>query len=196
MSKKLYVTLLFGAALFFMAGNVQIAGVVQAQEPRPTPTNMPQAQETGGPDGSIRGTLYKDLNGDGRCGPGDPILAWIPIRFVSDDGETTIYLQSGENGTYGLVAAGYGTWKVSADPPAPWVVTSEKTLNVFLGVDQKLALNVDFCLADVETVQRRTFLPQAGAPWLSLLATTAMVAGLGLLAAGFGLAWRDKRNNS
>jgi hypothetical protein len=181
--------LAIGIALLSLAF---FAASVNAQEPRPTPTNVPSSvPETAGPadDGSIRGTIYEDLNGDGKCGPGDPILAWIPIQFVSDDGgRTTAYLQSGDNGTYGLVAAGYGDWNVSADPPAPWVVTSAKTVKVSLSREQNLALNVDFCLANIETVQRRVTLPQAGAPLASM--AVALFAVLGMAFMGLGLGWR------
>ncbi|MCA9979933.1 MAG: hypothetical protein KDD89_03855, partial [Anaerolineales bacterium] len=80
--------------------------------------------------GSIRGTVYLDRNADGVCGAdqGDPIQAGVPIEFVSNDGGFTTYLQSGDNGTYGLVAAGLGTWQVSARPNAnDFIVTSTAT---------------------------------------------------------------------
>jgi hypothetical protein len=147
-----------------------------------------QAQDNG----SIRGTLYEDLNGDGRCGPGDPILAWVPIKFVSEDGRTTVFLQSGDNGTYGLVAAGYSNWQVSADPPAPWVVTSAKTRQFLITAENPLALNVDFCLTDTDKTPVRRTLPVSGAPISAPLAG-AIFLGLSLMASGLGLEWRRRR---
>ena len=99
-------------------------------------------------DGSIRGTVYLDTNGDGKCvGTGEPTHPGVPIEFVSDDGQWSTYLQTGDNGTYGLVAAAYGTWKVSARPnPNDFVVTSQATRHVFIGSEQPLALNIDFCI--------------------------------------------------
>jgi hypothetical protein len=172
----------------------------QAQQVRPTPTTVPrggaeqeqQQEPAEARDGSIRGTVRLDRNGDGRCAD-EPVLADIPIRFVSDNGATTLFLRSGENGTYGLVAAGYGTWQVSADPPAPYVVTSQKTINAFLGANQKLALGVDFCVADIANVraQAPVILPQSGAPVAPPLAAAALT-GLTLLLSGLALEWRRR----
>jgi hypothetical protein len=172
----------------------------QAQQVRPTPTTVPrggaeqeqQQEPAEARDGSIRGTVRLDRNGDGRCAD-EPVLADIPIRFVSDNGATTLFLRSGENGTYGLVAAGYGTWQVSADPPAPYVVTSQKTINAFLGANQKLALGVDFCVADIANVraQAPVILPQSGAPVAPPLAAAALT-GLTLLLSGLTFEWRRR----
>jgi hypothetical protein len=182
-----------------------IAQQAYAQEGRPTPTSVPrgEADQGGQPlpppaalsdlsHGSIRGTVRLDTNGDGRCATG-PVVADIPIQFVSDDGRTTLFLRSGDNGTYGLVAAGFGTWRVSADPPAPYVVTSAKTVNAFLGENQRLALGVDFCVADIVNVraQAPVILPQSGAPIAPPLAA-AGVAGLTLLLSGLALEWRRR----
>ena len=66
--------------------------------------------------GSIRGTVYHDQNADGACvGTGEPGLAGVPLSFVSDDGGT-VSLLSGTDGSYGLVAVGFGRWRVSAMP--------------------------------------------------------------------------------
>ena len=205
------------AALFLLLVSVSQIGPVEAQEIRPTPTNEggeatpppgatatpipptavpPTATPatgtsptTAGPqnDGSIRGTLYEDANGDGKCGSGDPILTGIPIQFVSNDGQTTVYLQSGADGTYGLVGAGYGTWQVSADPPAPWVVTSAKTVQAFVGSEQKVALNINFCLANIENIRRSVVLPVSGTAASNAPFFIAAVVGLGLLFVGLGL---------
>lgn len=144
--------------------------------------------------GSIRGTVYQDLNADGRCvGTGEPVLVGTPIKFVSDDGKTTLYLQSGDNGTYGLVAAGYGTWTVSADPNNEWVVTSQNPIKAFLGSEQLLVLGVDFCLAKVGTVPPGTVLPESGAAIAPVL-LAVMSAGAGLAVSGIGLEIRRRRS--
>jgi hypothetical protein len=191
MFRKLHV-----AVLLFLLSLLWTAAV-QAQEPRPspTPTDDPRliAGQTDEPQhGSIRGTIRLDQNGDGRCA-NEPILADIPIRFVSDDGNWSVYLRSGDNGTYGLVAAGYGTWKVTADPPAPYVVTSQKTINAFLGDNQKLVLGVDFCVADIRNVraQAPVVLPQSGGVAPGLL--TAVFVGAAFVFSGMALEWHRRR---
>jgi hypothetical protein len=140
--------------------------------------------------GSIRGTLYEDKNGDGKCvNTGEPILAGIPINFVSDNGTTTVRLFSGDNGTYGLVAAGLGTWRVTADPPAPWVVTSAKTVQAFLGENQRLVLGVDFCLSKAGV--RPTVIPAAGAAVAPIFVVAALV-GLAFIGLGAGIEIRRR----
>jgi hypothetical protein len=212
MNHRIYFSVLASwAALFLLFGLSQIAPL-EAQEIRPTPTNegggatTPPPGETVTPipptatpepgtsptsanpaDGSIRGTLYEDKNGDGQCSATDPVLAGIPIQFVSNDGQTTVYLQSGDNGTYGLVGAGYGTWQVSADPPAPWVVTSAKTVQAFVGSEQKVALNINFCLANIENIRSNVVLPVSGTAASNTPFFLAAVVGLGLLFVGLSL---------
>jgi hypothetical protein len=211
------------------------AGVVQAQQgtstPRPTPTNVPNGGESnptpepgsGETKGSIRGTVYQDLNADGACSS-EPTLAGVPIKFVSDQGDT-VFLQSGANGTYGLVAAGLGTWTVTAEPGAGMIVTSQNPLQVFLGVDNTLALNVNFCIADGSIVidgdipleegtvnsgsssgpkgptggpasggTGTLFLPTAGAGLAPTLIVTGL-SGASLILAGFGIEMRRRREN-
>lgn len=189
MKQKVFIPFLASLALFVLLLTTHQAVPVAAQEIRPTPTNVPapagpSTPSTTAADGSIRGTLYEDTNADGKCGAGDPILAGIPIQFVSDDARTTLYLQSGENGTYGLVAAGYGTWQVTADPPAPWVVTSDKTIRTFIGSEQKLALNINFCLSTIQKVQTNVVLPRAGAADSPVWFVLAAVLGFALFLAG------------
>ncbi len=190
MKQKVFIPVLASLVLFALLLTTHPAVPVAAQEVRPTPTNVPTATgpttpgTTTAADGSIRGTLYEDTNADGKCGAGDPLLTGIPIQFVSNDGQTTLYLQSGADGTYGLVAAGYGTWQVTADPPAPWVVTSEKTIRAFVGSEQRVALNVNFCLSTIEKVQTNVVLPRAGSADNPVWFVLAAVAGLALLGAG------------
>ena len=78
--------------------------------------------------GTLAGTVYHDQNADGVCvGTGEPGLAGVPVDFVSDDG-FTIALPSGSDGSYGLVAVGFGRWRVTAKPGTGFTVTSQKTI--------------------------------------------------------------------
>jgi hypothetical protein len=192
---------LFAVMILLFVGGAAEAGVVQgtpaptcgAEIPCDTPiyNGRPSLQDE--VRGSIRGTIYEDKNGDGKCtNTGEPILVGIPINFVSNDKTTTVRLYSGENGTYGLVAAGLGTWDVTADPPAPWIVTSRKTVQAFLGESQRLVLGVDFCLSKTGT--RPGVLPAAGAAVSPLFVTAALV-GLGFMALGAGIEIRRKAKN-
>lgn len=137
--------------------------------------------------GSIRGTVYLDKDGDGKCTgeEKEPVHAGTPIEFVSNDGKYTTFLQSGSNGTYGLVAAGYGTWKVSARPNAnDFVVTSKPTLNVFISKESPLALGIDFCIREKKGVTTPAVLPAAGGAASNVGFVVALGAGFSLLAAG------------
>lgn len=216
MSKKLSMAFILGIILSLMA-----AGVTHAQ--RPTPTNIP-LDEGGGDNetrGSIRGTVYEDRNGDGQCsGTDDPIIAGIPVEFVSNDGQVTLYLQSGENGTYGLVAAGLGTWTVTVRPPENYVVTSAASHQVLIDAENRVATGVDFCVRERATgpgpggpghpggpkPHHPVVLPESGAP----AETTAQVSneqpaafllvaalvGVMLIFAGGVVTLRERRKNS
>ena len=199
MARWMMIALSAMMILLFVGGAAE-AGAVQgtpaptcgAEIPCDTPiyNGRPDLSLQGEVRGSIRGTVYEDRNGDGKCvNTGEPILAGIPINFVSNDKQTTVRLYSGDNGTYGLVAAGLGTWDVSADPPAPWVVTSRKTVQAFLGENQRLVLGVDFCLSKVGT--QPPALPAAGAAISPLFAAAALV-GLGLMSLGAGIEIRRR----
>lgn len=167
------------------------ATVVLAQTP-PIPTAVPTPESNG----SIRGTVYLDTNGNGICpDQGEPIHVGVPIEFISDDGKWSTFLQTGDDGTYGLVAAGYGTWKVSARPNAnDFVVTSKPTLNVFLSSEEPLALNINFCIRKTSGAKTAavgpTVLPAAGAAADNLPFAMAAFSGLALLGLGLGLARR------
>lgn len=172
--------------------------------PGPSPTYS-SGNET---KGSIRGTVYNDENADGSCSD-DPVMAGVPIKFVNDRGDTSVYLQSGQNGTYGLVAAGLGQWTVTAEPGAGLIVTSQNPVQVFIDVHNPLALNVNFCVSanvpvpDIDPgggpsgprpVKPTVILPTAGAG----IAPTLIVSGLtgaSLILAGYGIEMRRRREN-
>lgn len=187
---KKFVASLFGSLLLaFLLG----VGMAFAQDVRPTPTNIPPPSDGGEPGGSIRGTVYVDVGGDGVCA-GDPVLAGVPIEFVSNDGGTTVYLSSGSDGTYGLVAAGLGTWQVSVVPPAGYVAISSPTLAAFIDAESPVATGIDFCVAEGGTSAGTTtttggtqpvpvVLPESGASNTSSLVIVGLV---GLLLVGLG----------
>ncbi len=101
------------------------------------------------PLGSIRGTIYEDPDGDGRCGPSGFDTAipapGVPIRFESGDVVATLF--SGSDGTYGLVGVAQGDWRVSAEPGPGLTVTSANPLAVEIGPGVRLvATGIDFCV--------------------------------------------------
>jgi hypothetical protein len=141
---------------------------------------------------TIRGTVRADPNGDGICSDGTPLVG-IPINFVSYDKTENLFLQTGDDGSYGLAAVGYGTWSVTAMPGEDYVVTSQKTLQANVFPDTPVVLGIDFCVR--KTDGGTTLLPQsgaakaAGAPWIL---TVAGILGLGLVVAGGGLEVRRR----
>jgi hypothetical protein len=145
--------------------------------------------------GTIAGTVYHDQNADGVCvGTGEPGLAGVPIDFVSDDG-FTISLQSGTDGTYGLVAVGFGRWRVTARPGTGFTVTSQQTIEVILSAEQSVASAVDFCVAQ-GTVSTggggAVVLPESGAAVSPSLVAVG-VFGVLFLALGSMLVYRGRR---
>ncbi|MBK9049956.1 MAG: hypothetical protein IPL78_03250 [Chloroflexi bacterium] len=159
----------------------------------PTATNVPSTGGSGGQsNGSIRGTVYEDKNNDGKCvDQNEPALPGIVIRFVSNDGATTVFLESGADGSYGLVAAGLGTWQVSAVPPAGYSVSSAATQSAFISAEQPVALGVNFCVRKgAAAAPGPSVLPASGtlvAP--SILALT--LTGFGFILVGLTLQWRQ-----
>jgi hypothetical protein len=180
------VMLLVLFAFVLLSGMMMSLPTAVAQEIRPTPTCDPSVfcptavpvpstptpvpntsnNNNDNNNGSIRGTLTEDRNRNGTCEAGEPPVPNVPIQFVSNDGRTTLYLQSGADGTYGLVAVGYGTWRVRAEPPAPWVVLSTNPQNVFVGSTNPVVTGINFCLSPTAPGNRPgdvVLLPTAGA---------------------------------
>ena len=112
---------------------------------------------------SIRGSVREDKDGDGKCSDGATITG-VPIEFVSNDGQWSHVLYTGDDGSYGLVAVGDGTWTVTAKPAADWVVTSAKSLKPVISDEQPVVLNVSFCVRKTSAVtgSGTTILPQSG----------------------------------
>ncbi len=171
-----------------------------AVPPTATPTVAPSATPTGDTGGTanpaaaqtatkgiLRGTVYEDTNGDGKCqGTGEPILTGITIQFAGGPNQETLTQTSVDDGTFSL-AADFGTWQISAIPPTGSAVTSEKTQTVTIDTRQQV-VNVDFCVSAV-----RALLPESGAaadPGSPLLYIA--LVGAFLVVTGVGLHWRKR----
>ncbi|MCB8923716.1 MAG: hypothetical protein H6662_19190 [Ardenticatenaceae bacterium] len=190
---------------------------VFAQEPRPTPTMAPIAQDTptrptetpvpptatpelqnhasaAEPRGTIRGMVYEDVDGDGRCIntniSGENPVANIPIEFVSSDEQTVINLSSGPDGGYGLVAAGLSYWAVTARPGSEWVVTSEETQYAPVYEDSLVVTDVNFCVQKASSA--RVLLPVSGGAGTGVLLFIFLLVGFLLIFVGISFEIRQK----
>lgn len=145
MSRKISVSLLLA---FLMSLAVTVVFAQDGPGPRPTPTDYPKT-------GSVRGFVYMDVNGDGRCVEtgvaGEVPIAGIPVKFTSSDGNYVFTHNSGENGAFELAAAGLSNWQVAADPDSAWIVTSENPRYALVTEDRLLALGVNFCVQKTGT---------------------------------------------
>lgn len=95
--------------------------------------------------GSIRGTVYQDIDGNGICGGNDTRLSGVNLEFTSADGSENVMLVSGSNGTYGLVGAGLGEWSVRASTPNGRV-TSTNPRSVTISSLLPVKVGVNFCV--------------------------------------------------
>jgi hypothetical protein len=206
MSRKIVISLMLVCLMSLM-----VSAAYAQDGPRPTPTDIGPTQpevtpESGGDKhGTVRGHVYLDVNGDGRCVntgvAGEEPVMGISIEFVSSDEKHVINHTSGENGSYELAGAGLSNWRVTAQPDAEWVVTSENPQYALVAEDNLAASDVNICVAKAGTAVYPTapltfipadgdyVMPEAGAP-ASTATTTLLpiVLGLGLVA--IGLVWR------
>lgn len=164
--------------------------------------------------GSIRGTVYQDTNVDGLCvGTGEPAVQGVPINIVSPDGQNNIVLVSGDDGTYGMVAAGLGTWTVGIEQASGWVVTSNNNnFLVYLTAERPGVEGVNFCVVRSGTATPpastatptstpipgatppTVVLPESGGPIAPIL-LAALATGTGLILAGLGIEWHRRRDD-
>ena len=153
--------------------------------------------------GSIRGSVLEDTDGDGKCEDGAPIHG-MTLQFRSTHADnTTVYLQSGSNGTYGLVAAGLGTWEVTAMPNDDYKITSDMTVTTFIDENEPLALNVNFCAQKTDGSSSggsdggNTVLPESGGTPVAnsngIAITLAAALGAMLFVAGATIEVRRRR---
>lgn len=173
MSQKSKISLMLGLALLLFASLTLPAAQAQEQPtptntPWPTPTNI--AQPAAVTHGSIRGMVYADVNGDGKCVgtgvAGETAVAGVTIQFTSSDEKTIITHTTAENGAYELAGAGESYWRVTAQPPAEWIVTSENPLYAPIYPNTLLAADVNFCVqkgtAVYPLIPTLAFTPAAG----------------------------------
>lgn len=149
-------------------------------------------------DGTIRGTVYQDLNANGSCATdNEPVLAGVTIEFASDRGETAV-LASGSDGRYELVTVASGTWTVTAKPGQGRSVTSTNPHVVVITLDQPVTSGADFCVATVGGSTGSTaavVLPESGSP-ISPLLLAAILAGSLLVVAGLALEIRRRQKQA
>lgn len=213
--KKQYIAYLVGILSLLIV----TPALAQTTPPRPTPTNVAPGQTNSR--GSISGYVYADVNGDGVCVntgvAGEIPVEGITIQFTSSDGETVIPLQSGKNGSFGLVAAGESFWEVLA-MPASGIVSSENPRFVPVYADDVLDhANINFCvspgavtsgvivgapisnLPPSAAIQNNTaVMPEAGAPARPISSNRGVfgltaVVGLAIFLTGVGLEIQRRR---
>lgn len=137
------------AFLITLSLSLLLVAPAVAQTPRPTPTNVaPQSTDTRG---SIFGSVYADVDGDGNCigtgVAGEEPLSGVTIQFTSSDGATVIPLTSGADGSYGLVAAGESNWEVLVLPNNGTSVSSTNPRYVPVYRDEVLDhTGINFCV--------------------------------------------------
>lgn len=161
--------------------------------------------------GSIRGAVYQDVNGDGQCVntgvPGEVPVKDVNLEFANTGGDWKVNLYTGENGTYGLVAAQFGYWRVTAQPNSDWFVTSQNPVIVAIDTDKPVALNVNFCVTQgvvypifpIFPVIPPAVLPESGAAAGESGAWGTAVfalAGVGFITIGAGLEWQRRRRSA
>ncbi|MCP4428976.1 MAG: hypothetical protein GY803_31210 [Chloroflexi bacterium] len=212
--------ILFGLIFSLLAWG-SLMPMARAQTPRPTPTldsgqptntpppppvNTPEPAQSNADNlrGSIQGMVYQDVNGDGKCVntavAGEEPIVGVDVEFVSSDKETVITLYTGEDGRYGLTAAGFSYWEVAAKPDSKWTVTSEKTLYVPIYEDSRSATDINFCLQSVKAGQTAQtgetatiLLPAAGGQNTAQPLNWILLIGILLIATGLVINWQQRR---
>ncbi len=138
-------------------------------------------------EGSISGTVYRDINANGVCADeGEPpVAANIPLELVNDDNGELFRITAAADGTYFYSTDTFGLWRVTIVPGQGWRITSQQTLEVVLTEDNPDAFAVDFCIIEIEqaTDDDEATLPESGAPLAPVLIIAAAF-GFILTAAG------------
>ncbi|MEM7112963.1 MAG: SdrD B-like domain-containing protein [Chloroflexota bacterium] len=154
------------------------------------------AQDDNPANGTIRGAVFSDANGDGVCVntgvDGEVGLPNISLQFVNSDGEITMNHTTGADGTFGLVSVGQSHWQVTVQAPEGWEVSGAESLFALIDDNNTLVENVNFCLQSTgATTQTAVLLPEAGGS--SSAGLTAVVAIGGLLLVAIGLLLEARR---
>lgn len=154
-----------------------------------------QAQEPGQPRGTIMGVIYEDINGDGKCVgtgvAGEVPVADVNVDFVSSDEKTVLTMYSSPDGAFGLYAAGYSYWRLTAKPTADWVVTSQNPIYAPVDAQNPAVSGLFFCVQKAS--KARVVLPASGGPVGAGVVAATAVAGLSLVLSGAALEIRRRK---
>lgn len=150
------------------------------------------AQQTEKTTGAIQGVVHQDMNGDGKCVntgvSGEGPVANVNVEFVSSDAQTILTMYSSPDGAFGLFAAGFSYWKLTAKPTAEWVVTSPNPQYAPLGPDNYAVSGLVFCVQ--KAGQAKVVLPQSGGGMGAGVLSGTAVFGLALALSGVFLKTR------
>lgn len=146
--------------------------------------------------GTIRGTVYGDTNKDGFCASADePPLPGVPVEFVFQQDGTAWTFTSGPDGRYGLTAAQFGTWTVTAKPPTGFYVSSGNPVMVTISESQPEVDGVDFCVATVASTGPITLPGSGSIIGPPIYAAIGAAIGALLVLIGAGVEIRRRRSN-
>lgn len=107
---------------------------------------------------SLRGTIFEDLNRNGRYDKGEPGLVGVYIRVTTPDGTFLHDFYSGKDGTFGPTL-GQGTFTIKLLTPTGWNVTTKSEYKDVFVIKGTAQLGLDFGLvagAGAVTLQRGT----------------------------------------
>ena len=116
---------------------------------------------------SLRGTIFEDLNRNGRFDPGEPGLVSVYIRVTTPDGAFLHDFYSGKDGSFGPTL-GQGTFTIRLLTPGGWNVTTKSEYKDVFVIKGQAALHLDFGLT-----------PGAGAVTIARSTETNAVTGSG-----------------
>jgi hypothetical protein len=153
--------------------------------------------------GTISGRVYRTDDPNGTCTEDNlPGEAGVPLQFVNRDNDTTVNLNTNNDGSYEFIAASAGTWQITVNPGSDWRVLSQQTRQVVISDQNPDHEDIDFCIYRVTTAQATAVptstqvtvvptitqvaatpttqptLPQSGAP---VAPSLLIIAGLGVL---------------
>lgn len=144
--------------------------------------------------GAIQGVIYEDVNRDGVCVntgvAGEGPVADVNVEFVSSDEQTVLTMYSSPDGAFGLFAAGFSYWRLTAHPGSDWVVTSENPIYAPIDSGNPAITGLYFCVQKSSTAA--VVLPKSGDPVSSGWLAGAAVTGLAMFLSGMGLTLRRR----
>ncbi len=145
--------------------------------------------------GTIMGVIYEDVNGDGVCVDtgveGEVPVPDVNVEFVSSDEKTVLTMYSSADGAFGLYAAGFSYWKLTAKPSAEWVVTSENPIYAPIDAQNHAINGLYFCVQKAQKAQ--VVLPASGDPVSAGALAATAVTGLTFILGGVVLEIRRRK---